>query len=154
MHFGHIFVPAARVARAYGGLALAVRWSGHIRPLRTSLRLFFRILFGYSRMRRPAREALNAGVVHAACGFVVYAGYYPACRFLFCLLGVLFSPVFRRLSLRHVLITSYRHDDFSKKSLIYLHISKFLRTFAPANSRWGVCIDATGEGADIFNGVY
>ena len=43
---------------------------------------------------------------------------------------------------------------FAKKSLIYLHIPKFLRTFAPANSRWGVCIDATGEGADIFYGVY
>ena len=59
--------PLLEAARAYGGLALAVRWSGHIRPSRTSLRLFFRILFGYSRMRRPAREALNAGVVHAAC---------------------------------------------------------------------------------------
>lgn len=27
---------------------------------------------------------------------------------------------------------------------IYLHISFFCCTFAPANSRWGVCIDVTG----------
>ena len=27
---------------------------------------------------------------------------------------------------------------------IYLHISKFCSNFAPANSRWGVCIDITG----------
>ena len=90
MHFGHIFVPAARGGSGIGRLALAVRWSGHIRPSRPSLRLFFRILFGYSRMRRPAREALNAGVAHAACGFVVYAGYYPACRFLFLYIRLVF----------------------------------------------------------------
>ena len=74
MHFGHIFVPAARGGSGIGRLALAVRWSGHIRPSRTSLRLFFRILFGYSRMRRPAREALNAGVVHAACNVCCLRG--------------------------------------------------------------------------------
>ena len=37
---------------------------------------------------------------------------------------------------------------------IYLHISFFCCTFAPANSRWGVCVTLQGEGADIFNGVY
>ena len=29
-------------------------------------------------------------------------------------------------------------------------MSKKSSTFAPANSRWGVCMDVTGEGADIF----
>ena len=33
---------------------------------------------------------------------------------------------------------------------IYLHISFFCCTFAPANSRWGVCVTYQGEGADIF----
>ena len=33
---------------------------------------------------------------------------------------------------------------------IYLHISFFCCTFAPANSRWGVCIHITGEGAYII----
>ena len=70
----HFLCPLLEAARAYGGLALAVRWSGHIRPSRPSLRLFFRILFGYSRMRRPAREALNAGVVHAACNVCCLRG--------------------------------------------------------------------------------
>ena len=37
---------------------------------------------------------------------------------------------------------------------IYLHISFFCCTFAPANSRWVVCVTLQGEGTDIFNGVY
>ena len=36
---------------------------------------------------------------------------------------------------------------------IYLHISKFCSNFAPANSRWGVCIDVTSEGADILTSI-
>ena len=36
----------------------------------------------------------------------------------------------------------------------YLRISFFCCTFAPANSRWGVCVTLQGEGADILNGVY
>ena len=95
MHFGHIFVPADRGGSGIWRFSPRRPLSaiGQVRPSRPSLRLFFRILFGYSRMRRPTREVLNAGVVHAACGFVVYAGYYPACRSLFCLLRLLYcSP--------------------------------------------------------------
>ena len=44
-------------------------------------------------MRRPAREVLNAGVAHAACGFVVYAGYDPACRFHFLYIRLVFFPL-------------------------------------------------------------
>ena len=31
-----------------------------------------------------------------------------------------------------------------------MYKSNFLSNFAPANSRWGVCMDVTGEGADIL----
>ena len=69
VHFGHIFVPAARCGSGIWRFSPRRPFStiGQVRPSRPSLRLFFRILFGYSRMRRPAREALNAGVAHAAC---------------------------------------------------------------------------------------
>ena len=33
---------------------------------------------------------------------------------------------------------------------INLRIPNFITTFAAANSRWGVCMDVTGEGADIL----
>ena len=73
--------------------------------------------------------------------------FVPCWRIISAILGCLPVVVFYLIHSYSILflpIASYYvlfRPIFLQKFLFYLHISKIFRTFAPANSRWGVCID-------------